>query len=321
MIEGVLRNLFVKASRLFKLVFLLSLLFLLISFPTLDSLFTYSSPIPLAGAEGGDDFYTPRIIDKDEENSFLNIVGETLIYRLSFLWFRRIAEAEFYFGENETPGRYYAVLDVEAKGFVGWITQHRRHTYRSEFELIDGGSQLRAVYHKRVISYGETEEVYESWMDYNSMRYNWRLLKNGLLEKNERSDIPEGKIFYDVLSAFYNFRQGVFGELEEGKNYRIDTVPTIKGVTHFDVRVATNEERIELQNNGEQDFYDTYLLMVDIPKEIFDSKTGDGRIWIGEGMLPVAGLIESVKGVGNVIGTLEEINFDQDTEVEEVGGG
>ncbi len=163
--------------------------------------------------------------------------------------------------------------------------------------------------------------MYESWMDYNSMRYNWRLLKNGLLEKNERSDIPEGKIFYDVLSAFYNFRQGVFGELEEGKNYRIDTVPTIKGVTHFDVRVATNEERIELQNNGEQDFYDTYLLMVDIPKEIFDSKTGDGRIWIGEGRLPVAGLIESVKGVGNVIGTLEEINFDQDTEVEEVGGG
>jgi hypothetical protein len=260
-------------------------------------------------------------IEGIKKNRFSDLVGEVLDYRLGSLLFKRIADAEFFFGQDAGSGRFYAVLNVQARGFVGWITQHRRHTYKSEFEVVDGGKRLRPIYHKRVISYGEKKEIYEGRLDYNRMRYNWKITRNGRVAMDKSGDIPDGKVLEDVLSAFYNFRLGVFGKVEPGKNYRVDTIPGEKGVTHFNIKVATEGERKYLEVNGEKDFVSAYLLMVDIPPEIFDSRTGDGRIWLDKDMIPVAGVIKDVIGIGDIIGDLEEKSLRRSPVLEGVGGG
>ncbi len=296
--------------RYLKRFILLFLLLSWISLPTFDDSLIFSPFISLAGAKGEGFIYTPEVADTGyKEKDFRDYVGEKLFYKLSFLFFRHVADAEFHFGKTDTPGRFYASLDVQARGFVGWITRQRRHTYTSEFELVDGGRHLRSIHHKRVISYGERKEVYESRADYLLSKYSWKIFKNGQIVQEGGGAIPEGKILEDILSAFYNFRRGAFGQVTYGRDYRIDTIPGKKGVTHFDVKVAKEKENEYSANNRENNFDKTYLLTVDIPPEIFDSKTGNGEIWLTAGMIPLEGLIKDVKDLGDVVGKLQEVSF------------
>jgi hypothetical protein len=297
-------------SKPIKLTIIWLLLFYIFPFSALEHNSSFSSFIPSARADEADPVCTPRVSKASYgSDAFQDLVGEKLHFKLSFLWFKRVADAEFYFGKNEVTGRYYAQLIVEARGIVGWITQQRKHVYLSEFELADGGRQLRSIYHMRKVSFWDNEEVFENRMDYAKGKYIWRFLRNGQVMEEKIDGIPQGKIFEDVLSAFYNFRQGAFGEVAYGKSFRINTIPSQKGVTYFSATTATERQRKLLANNGEKSFGGPYLILVDIPPEIFDSQAGDGRIWLNEKMIPLAGLIKDVKGLGDVVGTLEEVSF------------
>jgi hypothetical protein len=298
-----------KITLLRKLIFLSLLVFLLVSTPALDSLVSFSPRLSRAIA-----------LESSESNPFLDFVGEVLVYRLDFYPLKHIADAEFYFGETEDSGRYYAELRVETKGLVGWVTQRRRHIYRSEFEVVDQGRRLRSLYHKQGIFTWEKADIFEAWMDYKKMKQRWKVSKNGAVVEEDSREIPEGEIFEDILSAFYNFRGGVFGKVELGKRYRITSIPT-KGVTHFNAWVATNRERKYLRSNEDKDFESDYMITVEIPPEIFDSKTGDGRIWFNRDMIPVAGLIEDIKGLGDIVGNLYDVSIRLEDTAGADGGG
>ena len=297
-----------KRGALLKRLFPIFLVYSFIVFPSPGSVFVFTSPFSTAHAE--------QIFNK---SPFPDFVGEALVYRLSFRLFKHIADAEFYFGEADGPGRYYAELNVETKGVIGWISQRRQHIYRSEFELVNEGKRLRSLYHKQGIFTWERADISESWMDYKKMKQRWRATKKGEVIEEDSRDIPAGETFEDVLSAFYNFRSGVFGEIVKGKRYRITSIPT-KGITHFDARVATNGERKDLKGKGERDFESDYMITVDIPPEIFDSKTGDGKIWFNGNMIPVAGLIEDIKGLGAILGNLHKVTIKIERPVGAGGG-
>ena len=98
------------------------------------------------------------------EGDIRRFVGETLYFDISFLWFENAATA--YVGFYEKNGVYYAYLDAQTKGFVGFFTAYRRHIYQANFEIIDGGKRVRAKKFMRKVIEGGNVERADHFFDY-----------------------------------------------------------------------------------------------------------------------------------------------------------
>jgi hypothetical protein len=115
--------------------------------------------------------------------------------------------------------------------------------------------------------------------------------------------IPRGVVYDDFLTAFYNFRRGVYGKIQRGKRYRVRTIPK-KGVSTIDVEIATREEELRRRhgegNKGPKEYYVTLFL----DKEITRSRTGRVKGWVSKNLVPIEGTIEDVVLFGDVHGVL-----------------
>ena len=67
-----------------------------------------------------------------------------------------------------------------------------------------------------------------------------RQRKDGTKVKTEE-EIPPGMVYDDFITASYNFRYGVYGEIERGRKYTVPTFPK-KGPSSYEVKVASKEE-------------------------------------------------------------------------------
>ena len=109
---------------------------------------------------------------------------------------------------------------------------------------------------------------------------------------------------YDYfITASYNFRYGVYGEIERGKKYTVATFPK-KGPSSYEVRVASKEEE-EKRKKSEQ-FKDgkEYFVKLFLDPEVTHSKEGLIEGWLSKELYPIKGMIKNVMLVGDVKGTL-----------------
>ena len=139
--------------------------------------------------------------------------GETLYFDIGFLWFDRAARAEVRFYLED--GVFHSRLQAQTEGFVGFFTAYRQHIYESEFEIIDDDKRLRAKTFIRRVVEGDREERTEHRFDYRKRTHSWIEYLNGQAGQGESEDIPQGVHFDDVLTAFYNFRNGVYGPIKK----------------------------------------------------------------------------------------------------------
>jgi hypothetical protein len=116
-------------------------------------------------------------------------------------------------------------------------------------------------------------------------------------------EIPPGMVYDDFLTASYNFRYGVYGAIERGRNYLVSTFPR-KGASHYEVKVATKEEeqkkRSELKQKGGKEFF----VKLYLDPEVTHSKEGLIEGWLSKEAYPVEGMIRDVVFFGDVKGTL-----------------
>ncbi len=229
--------------------------------------------------------------------------GEELHYEIGFWLIKKVAIGKIGFKEMEEKGRYMAILQGETQGVLGWVARYRVDTYRSIMEEVDGGRRLRSVSFEEDVKVGNKVRRRIHFFDYQ--RRKWieiRQRKDGTKVRKE-TEIPEGMVYDDFITASYNFRYGVYGEIERGRKYRVATFPK-KGAFSYEVRVATKEEEDKRRKDEKLKEGKEYFLKLYLDPEVTHSKEGLIEGWLSKGLFPVEGTIKDVILLGDVTGTL-----------------
>jgi hypothetical protein len=211
--------------------------------------------------------------------------GETLQFDISFLWFDRAAVASISFFESN--GKFHSQLTAETMGFIGALTSYRKHVYRATFDVINNGNRVRSTEFKRLVIIGDIEEKTTHYMDYNARTHHWTTLRNGEVVELEEQVIPEGIYLDDILTAFYNMRNSVYGEIKKGRTYQFYTLPEM-GHDKIAVEILSEEKVEELQIEVSKNKAEEFLINVIVPKEIFKTKEGKLRFWTSKNYIPLS---------------------------------
>jgi len=224
-------------------------------------------------------------------------------YDVAFLWFDRIAEAELSLQPAQEANRWQATLKAKTLGVAAWITSDRAQNYASLMQLEDKGKLTSLRHDANILKTkdGQQRSRLKSYLfDHQQQRIIQRVNRNGRQKEDEI--LPMSKAApNDILTAFYNLRQGVFGPVVAGAKYRIPTYSS-KGPNEIMVEVLTAKERPKRPKFPEQGL----LLKVQIDKEIFDTDQGIVYVWLDEQGRPVQVVVEDVIGLGDVRCTLQK---------------
>lgn len=269
----------------------------LLGLPLLSS---FPLPVPEVRADG---LSLPREKKGNSIGEFFN--GEELHYAIGVWIFRKVALGKISFKKMKGKGRYLSTLQGETLGILGWVARYRTDTYRSIMEEIDGGRRLRSVSFEEDVKIGHTLRRRTHFFDYQKRKWiQLRLRKDGTQGRTEE-EIPPGMVYDDFVTASYNFRYGVYGDIERGRKYRVATFPK-KGLSSYEVRVASKEE--EEKRRKSEKFKDgkEYLLKLFLDPEVIHSKEGLIEGWLSKELYPTEGTIKGVIFFGDVRGTLIE---------------
>jgi hypothetical protein len=228
---------------------------------------------------------------------------EELHYEIGVWLFKQVAVGKLSFKEMGERGRYIATLQGETLGVLGWVARYRVDTYRSVMEEVEGGRRLRSVSFEEDVKVGNKLRRRTHFFDYQRRKWiQLRQRKDGTKVKTEE-EIPPGMVYDDFLTASYNFRYGVYGEIERGRKYSVATFPK-KGASSYEVRVASKEEEEKRKKSEKFKGEKEYFLNLLLDPEVTHSKEGLIEGWLSKDLYPVEGKIKDVILFGDVKGTL-----------------
>jgi hypothetical protein len=229
--------------------------------------------------------------------------GEELSYEIGFWLLKRVAQGKISFREMGRKGRYLALLQGETLGVLGWVARYRVDTYTSIMEEVDGGRGLRSISFEEDVKIGGKSRKRTHFFDYKNRKWiKVRQRKDGT-RMREEAEIPPGMLYDDFVTASYNFRYGVYGEIERGKKYTVATFPK-KGPTSYEVRVATKEEEEKKRKSEKIKDDKEYFVKLFLDPEITHSKEGTIEGWLSKELYPIEGTIKDVVLFGDVKGKL-----------------
>jgi len=229
--------------------------------------------------------------------------GEELHYEISFMFLKKVATVMLLFKRAEKKGRYISVIQGETLGIIGWLSKYRTDTYRAVMEEVDGGRRLRSISFEENVKIGKKTRTYSHEFDYQKRKWTKRSTRRGVRTRTAEAAIPEGKTYDDFLCASYNFRYGVYGQLNRGKTYIIPTFPR-KGSNTYEIKIASKEEEDRQKKADKIDERAALLLQLKLDPEITDSKTGLIEGWLTKDNYPMEGVIKDVILFGDVHGKL-----------------
>jgi hypothetical protein len=246
----------------------------------------------------------PPILPKTAGNSVGQFFkGEELHYEIGVWLFKQVAVGKLSFKEMGEKGRYIATLQGETLGILGWVARYRVDTYRSIMEEVEGGGRLRSVSFEEDVKVGNKLRRRAHFFDYQKRKWiQVRQRKDGTKIRTEE-EIPPGMVYDDFITASYNFRYGVYGEIGRGKKYTVATFPKM-GPSSYEVRVASKEEEEKRKKPEKLKEGKEYYVKLFLDPEVTHSKEGLIEGWLSKELYPTEGTIKNVVLFGDVKGTL-----------------
>jgi hypothetical protein len=183
------------------------------------------------------------------------------------------------------------------------VARYRVDTYRSIMEEIEGGRRLRSLSFEEDVKIGSRSKRRTHFFDYQNRKWiRVRQGKDGIHVRTEE-EIPLGIVYDDFITASYNFRYGVYGEIDRGRKYTVPTFPK-KGPTSYEVRVASKEEEEKKRKSEKFKEGKEYFVKLSLDAEVTHSKEGLIEGWLSKELYPIEGTIKDVILFGDVKGTL-----------------
>ena len=227
--------------------------------------------------------------------------GEELTYDIGFWLFDRVAVGELRIERSET-GEYVASLTAYTTGMVDRILQHRKDIYVSLLQSVDGGKRFMSkAFIKTVDINGKVRQGITE-LDYEKGLMTWSSWGGGKADRTGTESFPPGTYIDDPLAAFYNFRFGVYGPVEDGREYRILTFPKKGRIPEIYARLATSDEMTK--RVLPEKAHARYLADAKIDKELFGSGSGWVEILFDKELVPVEAVAKDIAFFGDVRGRL-----------------
>ncbi len=233
--------------------------------------------------------------------------GEVLKYDIGFWIFSRVGEGEAIF-QSLGNGKYFAYHEGRTLGFVGWISRYRRDTYRSTMGTIDHGGRLIPLRFEEDVMIGKNIRKRITLFDYTARKV---LVETQKAEKitREEIEVPFGVIYDDPMTAFYNFRFGVYGKVEPGKEFSIYTVPRERRRKVIRLVVSSKEEGEKRRSNEVEKERKDLFVAVHLDKELVGSLQGLVETWFSADVVPISGVAKDVFFWGDITGKLTYQGF------------
>lgn len=238
--------------------------------------------------------------------------GEVLKYDIGFWIFDRLGEGVATF-RSLGDGKYAAFHEGRTLGFIGWISRYRRDVYRSTMGTINNGRRLIPFRFEEDVIIGQKVRKRITVYDYAAKKVTIETQQEGKIIREE-VEIPFGMIYDDPMTAFYNFRFGVYGKVEPGKEFIIRTVPREESRKTIRLTVASKEEEerrraAEVEKEGKD-----LLIKVHLDKELVGSLHGEVEVWFRKDIVPMTGAAKDVFFYGDIKGQLTYQGFSNSPE-------
>ncbi len=239
---------------------------------------------------------------ESRQPSFEELVGRDFLYDISFLWFDHLAKGHFTLERGERPGTYRAVLEARTLGLAAWLTQDRVQKYVSLMERGADGRMRSLQYESWIIRRKKGKVINRTkrfTFDYGKREVRIEKLADGKPVWQQVLPMVGDRSPNDILTAYFNFRDGYFGPIEPGKHY---VVPTFnrQGAGDIEIDLLTKAERQELHLFPAGGM----VARLKVDPDIFDSEDGGIYVWLDAQMRPAQGIVQNVIGLGDVRGTL-----------------
>jgi hypothetical protein len=160
----------------------------------------------------------------------------------------------------------------------------------------------------------EEESVIGDWVrkkttlyDYSARKVFMETIKDGELSR-ETVEIPPGVYYDNPLTAYYNFRYGVYGKVAPGGEFVIPTVPR-KGQGIFRAAVASEKEAARLREEDPEKKGKDLLVRIFLEQEFLGSPRGEVEVWFDRELNPVSGMIRKVRYIGDIKGRITRFRY------------
>ncbi len=238
--------------------------------------------------------------------------GEVLKYDIGFWIFNRVGEGVATF-RSLGGGKYAAFHEGRTLGFIGWISRNRRDVYRSTMGTINNGKRLIPLRFEEDVIIGEKVRKRVTQYDYAARKVTIETQKEGKATREE-VEIPFGMLYDDPMTAFYNFRFGVYGKVEPGKEFIIRTVPREESRETIRLTVVSKEEgerrrAAEVEKEGKD-----LLIKVHLDKELVGSVHGEVEVWFRNDIVPMTVVAKELFFYGDIKGQLTYQGFSNSPE-------
>lgn len=158
---------------------------------------------------------------------------------------------------------------------------------------------MRSSKFERKVIIGDMQNATNHSFDYKTRTHKWEKIMNGTAVEGGSRIIPMGVTFDDILTVFYNFRNSAYGKIKKGGKYTIHTIPQ-KKADKIHIYIMNQEEQNEfiLKNNLQNS--NKFLLKAIIPKEIFNTDTGELLFWSSKHLIPLETTIKDYILIGDL---------------------
>ncbi|MBT6562892.1 MAG: DUF3108 domain-containing protein [Candidatus Scalindua sp.] len=235
------------------------------------------------------------------ECDITKFVGESLKYDVGFWIFNKIGTVEL---QTLRDGNNIVVtIDGSTTGMIDSIL-HRHNLYKTTLTLDKDMNRLKplSTYEKKIK--GDKERVKVTDYDYvNNMR-KFTIWKNGKFRR-EREVKLDSKVSDDGISAFYNLRSEMYGEIKDGARFNISTAYKDR-TSDSTIYVRTPVNSDNLYKRMGSNLTASFAAEISIDPEVFDSKDGKVVILFTDDFLPIGFIAKNVFGFGDLYGNLEE---------------
>ncbi len=223
--------------------------------------------------------------------------GESLSYGMSFWFFSNAAKGRITCTKHEKG--YIAVLEAETCGFTRLITGHKKEIMKSIMEYDRARGKFRPLMFQELFFNGNKERKKTISFDYKKTTYtvSW-----GGTERKTTTitrKLPK-KEFDDLLTFFYNFRMGYYGDVQEGKTISIYVLVTLKPSY---VSVTLGNKNKTKNRPGK------YYATVSMERTISETRSKIISGWFSHDFIPLECVIEDAYFFGDINIKLKERKY------------
>ncbi|RME41473.1 MAG: hypothetical protein D6794_00565, partial [Deltaproteobacteria bacterium] len=143
--------------------------------------------------------------------------------------------------------------------------------------------------------YGRTKTFY---YDHAKRQVRVTVKRDGVVTEGEPLPMTGEAEPVDVLTAFFNFRAGFYGPLEEGRHIVVPTFSR-KGPSDIVIDILPPQQRPKKYRS----LRNVLFCRVQLDQEVFNTGGGDVWVWLDKQGMPLGGVVENVLGLGDVRGS------------------